>query len=385
MLLAGFGGPEGPDDVMPFLRNVTRGRGVPDERLAAVAEHYLALGGVSPINAQNRELREHLQAELRSRGIDLPVLWGNRNWAPYLADALRDAHDAGLRTLLGVATSAYSSYSSCRQYREDFGAALAGTGLVGRLRIDKLRPYCDHPGFLGPFAEGLSAALRRAAADGLRPDQMRVLFTTHSIPVSMADASGTADDGRLYVEQHLAACAEVMRRALDAHAAGSAAAGRPEWMLVYQSRSGPPEIPWLEPDIGDVITDLAATGIRGVVVVPIGFVSDHMEVIWDLDTEAAQIASEHGIWFRRVATPGVHRDFVSGLADLVVERLDRRAERIGSSTALPPRPDTCPPDCCRGRQRRPTTAGADSAADWRDTGIEPGLLAASGIAGTVPA
>lgn len=379
VLLAGFGGPEGPDDVMPFLRNVTRGRGVPERRLAAVAEHYLALGGVSPINAQNRALREHLAVALRSRGVDLPVLWGNRNWSPYLSDALREADGAGLHALLGVATSAYSSYSSCRQYREDFATALTGTGLLGTLRIDKLRPYYDHPGFLGPFADGLTDALRAAAGGGLRPVDVRVVFTTHSIPLSMADASGTTDDRRLYVGQHLAACAEVARMAGLADGVG------PGWQLAYQSRSGPPEIPWLEPDVGDVIADLAATGTRGVIVVPIGFVSDHVEVIWDLDTEAAAAAAEHGLWFHRVPTPGVHPDFVAGVADLIVERLTDNPDRIASATRLPARPDSCPADCCRGRLRRPTTAGDDSAADWHDTGVDPRLLAASGIAGTVSA
>jgi ferrochelatase len=384
VLLAGFGGPEGPDDVMPFLRNVTRGRGVPDERLAEVAEHYLALGGVSPINGQNRALREHLAAALRSRGVDLPVLWGNRNWSPYLADALREADGAGRRALLAVATSAYSSYSSCRQYREDFAAALVDTGLLGTLRIDKLRPYYDHPGFLRPFAEGLAAALSAATADGLRPDLVHVVFTTHSIPLAMADASGTGEDGRLYVRQHLAACVEVARLAGLADDGENAGAG-PAWQLAYQSRSGSPQIPWLEPDIGDVIVDLAAAGARGVIVVPIGFISDHVEVIWDLDTEAAAVAAEHGLWFRRVATPGVHPEFVGALADLVVERLAGAADRVASTTSLPARPDCCPAGCCRPRTIRPTTGGADSAADWADTGTAPAQLVASGIAGVGPA
>jgi ferrochelatase len=387
VLLAGFGGPEGPDDVLPFLRNVTRGRGVPEERLAEVAQHYLTLGGVSPINAQNRALRGALEAELLRRGVQVPVLWGNRNWAPYLPDAVTDAHARGLRSLLGVATSAYSSYSSCRQYREDFGRALLQTGLLGAMRIDKLRPYFDQPGFLGPFADGIVEAIHVAAGRGLAVSDLQVIFTTHSIPLSMAEASGTPGEGRLYVEQHLAGCAAVdalVRARVDA---------APAWRLAYQSRSGPPEIPWLEPDINQVIDALAADGKRGVIVIPIGFVSDHVEVIWDLDTEAASTAAARGLWFHRVPTPGAHPEFVSGLAELIIERLRNgpessdqpaaRTDRIGSATALPARPDMCPPECCVPRTRRPTTAGADSARDWADIDVDPAVLAASGIAGMV--
>jgi ferrochelatase len=387
VLLAGFGGPEGPDDVLPFLRNVTRGRGVPEERLAEVAEHYLALGGVSPINAQNRALREALEAELRRSGLDVPVLWGNRNWAPYLADTVTDAHAQGLRSLLGVATSAYSSYSSCRQYREDFGRALLETGLLGVMRIDKLRPYYDLAGFLGPFADGVAAAVDAAAGRGIAVSDIEVVFTTHSIPLSMAEASGASGEGRLYVEQHLAGCT-----AVDAMVRARLGVA-PDWQLAYQSRSGPPEIPWLEPDVNDVIADLAARGKRGVVVVPIGFVSDHVEVIWDLDTEAARTAADNGLWFHRVPTPGTHPDFVAGLAELILERLGigpgssdaapDRTHRIGSTTALPARPDLCPPGCCVPRTRRPTTAGADSVTDWADTNVDPAALAASGIGGMV--
>lgn len=396
VLLAGFGGPEGPDDVMPFLRNVTRGRGVPDERLAEVAEHYLALGGMSPINAHNRALRSALAAELGRRGVTLPVLWGNRNWAPYLGDVVADAHGAGQRRLLAVATSAYSSYSSCRQYREDFAAALISTGLVGEVAIDKVRPYYDLPGFLQPFADGVRDALRQAHVAGYGPSDLEVVFTTHSIPIAMADSSGaplaaTSDRGgfagfagaagdRLYVAQHLAACAEVMRRA---DGAADDAAGSPAWRLAYQSRSGAAHIPWLEPDIGDVLAEMAAAGRRGVVVVPIGFVSDHVEVIWDLDTEAAQIAAAHGLWFRRVATPGADPRFVAGLVDLIMARLGG-GDPVPSSTALPARPDVCPPGCCRGRVAKPTTAGADSAADWGEVDIDPALLAASGIGAALP-
>lgn len=374
VLLASFGGPNGPDDVMPFLRNVTRGRGVPDDRLAEVAEHYLALGGASPINAQNTALKNALAQELSRRGWDIPVLWGNRNWEPYLADTVAAAEAAGLRRLLAVATSAYSSYSSCRQYREDFAAALIDSHTVGRVQIDKVRPYYDLDGFLAAFADGVASEWKAALRKGFRPDEIEVVCTTHSIPAAMADASGTDDDGRLYVRQHEAACAEVVRRA------GAAVGAVPSWQLAYQSRSGAPHIPWLEPDINDVIADLAARGRRAVIVVPIGFVSDHVEVIWDLDTEAAKTAEAHGLWFARVPTPGVDPRFVAGLADLIEARVaGARTHAAAPSTSVPSRPDTCPPGCCRSRTIRPTTAGADSAADWQDAGVDRRALAASGI------
>lgn len=384
VLLAGFGGPDGPDDVMPFLRNVTAGRGVPDERLAEVAQHYLALGGVSPINAQNRALRTALAAGLGGRGVDLPVLWGNRNWQPFLADTIREAGAQGHRRILGVATSAYSSYSSCRQYREDFARALLDSGMLGRVVIDKVRPYYDTPGFLGPFVDGVAEALGMAAAQGLSSDDLTVVFTTHSIPMVMADRSGTAGDGMLYAAQHLAACTAVAQ-------AVSARTGREfAWQLAYQSRSGPPTVPWLEPDINEVLRELTAAGRRGAIVVPIGFVSDHVEVIWDLDTEAAQTAAESGIWFHRVPTPGTDSRFVAGLADLIVERLEPGGARTPSATSLAARPDACPAGCCRGATLRPTTAGVDSADDWAAAGsvagapgLDPVALAGSGLAPAV--
>ena len=215
VLLAGFGGPESADEVMPFLRTVTRGRGVPDERLVEVSHHYQALGGASPINEQNRALRAALEAELEARGVVIPVLWGNRNSAPWMADVVAAAGTAGYTRLLGLATSAYSSYSSCRQYREDFGSALASTGLVGRVQIDKVRPYFDQPGFLEPFADGTRAAVTMAVAGGVPVEEIEVVFTTHSVPSSMADTSGSATlgdhgPGGAYVAQHRAACGWVM-------------------------------------------------------------------------------------------------------------------------------------------------------------------------------
>ncbi len=382
VLLAGFGGPEGPDDVMPFLRNVTRGRGIPEERLVEVSQHYQALGGRSPINEQNRLLRTTLQAELERRGVTVPVLWGNRNWAPYLADVVTAAHRDGQVRLLGLATSAYSSYSSCRQYREDFGMALADTGLVGSVRIDKVRPYFDRPGFRLPFAEGTVTAVRDAIDAGIDITDLEVVFTTHSVPLTMADTSGSAelDDhrpGGAYVTQHLAVAHAVMDHLR------SELGESPTWQLAYQSRSGPPSMPWLDPDINDVIDDLAAAGRRSVVVVPIGFVSDHVEVVWDLDNEAADTAAQRGLHFARVRTPGVDPRFVSDLADLITERLGLGPAVDDVLPGAVRRPDFCASRCCaNSRTTRPTTAAVDSAADWRGLDVDTALLVASGIRGT---
>lgn len=404
VLLAGFGGPEGQDDVIPFLRNVTAGRGVPDARLEEVAGHYRALGGVSPINEQNRLLQQRLQQALLDMGISLPVLWGNRNWSPYLTDVVRQADAAGQRRLLAVATSAYSSYSSCRQYREDFGAALRDADALGRVRIDKVAPYFDQPGFLDPFVDGTLAAIRSALAGRLEPDELRVLFSTHSIPTAMADSSGSperGDDSRpggAYVAQHLSVADYVMtevRRLLaesgvevavsgpqdaapDGADAAAAVAPALRWELVYQSRSGAPSTPWLEPDINEVMADLPAQGVTGVVVVPIGFVSDHVEVIWDLDNEAADTAADLGLAYWRVATPGTDERFVTALAESVARRLGRCLPRQRVLTAEP-RPDFCAAGCCVNlRAAKPTTAAVDSAADWPD-GTDPALLAGSGL------
>ncbi len=384
VLLAGFGGPEGPDDVMPFLRNVTRGRGIPDERLIEVSHHYQALGGSSPINEQNRRLRAALEAELTARGVDVPVLWGNRNWTPFLADVITEAASAGQLRLLGLATSAYSSYSSCRQYREDFGLALGSTGLVGTVRIDKVRPYYDQAGFIAPFVDGTAAALQEALAAGLATTDVEIVFTTHSIPSGMAATSGSAtlgdhDFNGAYVDQHLAVCQSVIGQVA---ASAPEPAGAISWQLAYQSRSGPPSMPWLDPDINDVIRDLAEAGRKGVIVVPVGFVSDHVEVVWDLDNEALETAGECGLWFRRVATPGTDARFVSALVDLLVERLqsDVVAPQRISPTGLPPRPNFCAVGCCSNQRGvKPTTAGQDSALDWQGTDVDPALLVASGI------
>jgi len=357
ILLASFGGPEGQDDVIPFLRNVTRGRGIPDERLEEVAHHYRAFGGVSPINDQNRELKAALEAELDRRGIDLPVIWGNRNWDPYLREALREAADAGHRRLIAIATSAYSSYSSCRQYREDFAIALAETGLEGDVQIDKVRQFFDHPGFVQPFIEGVRDGLAQveSAVPGIDlTTETRILYATHSIPDADALRSGPDfrgfGEGGAYAAQHLAV-AEVV----------NAESGRDvPWELVYQSRSGPPSQPWLEPDINDRIDELAAEGVKAVVIVPLGFVSDHMEVKWDLDTEAMETAEEHGMFAVRVPTPGTHAAYVSGLVDLVLERRDGvPVEQRPAVTALGPWYDVCRPGCCENVRLgfKPAVAG----------------------------
>lgn len=383
ILLASFGGPEGQEDVLPFLRNVTAGRGIPDERLEEVAVHYRENGGISPINEQNRMLKTALEEELAARGIDLPVFWGNRNWAPYLNDALTAAHEAGATKLIAIATSAYASYSSCRQYREDFADALEDTGLQGVVEIDKVRPFFDHPGFVDPFVDGLVAAL-----DSLRDEDaelgladIEVLFTTHSVPTADATLSGPAEetvagiapqlarehstDGA-YADQHFAVSEAIVARAMDRlrGRCGVGMAGddvaRFHWQLVYQSRSGPAHQPWLEPDINDVIAELPAAGRRAVVVVPIGFISDHMEVKWDLDTEAVETATEAGLRIRRTPTPGIHPSFVSALVDLVVERRDGIArDQRPACTPLGPWFDVCRAGCCapsRG-ELRPAIAG----------------------------
>ncbi|MEV8252531.1 ferrochelatase [Rhodoglobus sp. NPDC076762] len=347
ILLASFGGPEGQDDVIPFLRNVTRGRGIPEERLEEVAHHYRAFGGVSPINDQNRELKAALEAELARRGIDLPVLWGNRNWNPYLSDALTEANERGYKKLIAVGTSAYSSYSSCRQYREDYAIALEQTGLEGTIQIDKVRQFFDHPGFVQPFIDGVRDGLAKVAARGIAPEKTHVLFATHSIPSTDAAKSGPESrgfgEGGAYAAQHLAVSEVVMA----AQAVDSPEAPQPAHSLVYQSRSGPPSMPWLEPDINDAIDALAADGIEAVVIVPVGFISDHMEVKWDLDTEALETAGGHNMFAVRVPTPGVHPAFVTGLVDLVLERRDGVpvADRP-ALTKLGPWYDVCRPGCC---------------------------------------
>jgi ferrochelatase len=352
ILLAGFGGPEGQDDVIPFLRNVTRGRGIPEERLEEVAHHYRHFGGVSPINEHNRELKAALEAELARREIDLPVLWGNRNWDPYLPNVVQEAADRGFTKLIAIATSAYSSYSSCRQYREDFAMALDETGLRGTVQIDKVRQFFDHPGFVQPFIDGGRDALSKARdeIEGLDlSTEVQVLFSTHSIPSSDAARSGPEsrgfDDEGAYAAQHRAVAQVVMAAAESALELGSDTTV--PWQLVFQSRSGPPSMPWLEPDINDAIHDLRGGPTKAVVIVPLGFVSDHMEVMWDLDNEALESCEEEGFWAVRTPTPGIDPTYVTGLVDLVLERRDGvPGEDRPHLTELGPWYDVCRPGCC---------------------------------------
>lgn len=286
LLLLSFGGPERPEDVMPFLENVTRGRGVPRERLDTVAEHYLHFGGVSPINALNRDIIEAVETELAAAGVDLPVYFGNRNWHPLVEDTVARMAADGVGSALVFPTSAWGGYSGCLQYHEDIARARAAFG-DGAPELVKLRQYFDHPLLIEAFADAIRAAQERLPAD--QRAGARLVFTAHSIPVSADAAAGPpADGGRLYSRQ----VAEAARLC-------AAATGFTDYDVVWQSRSGPPQVPWLEPDIIDHLDDLAAKDVEAVVVCPVGFVSDHLEVIWDLDNEAAQKAAELGIGFAR--------------------------------------------------------------------------------------
>ena len=344
ILLTSFGGPEGPDEVAPFLERVTAGRGVPRERLKEVEDHYLACGGVSPINAQNRALQVEMRKSFAARGIDLPIYLGNRNSPPYYADVLKEMYKMGHRKVLALFTSAYSSYSGCRQYRENLASALIETELTGKIEIHKIRPYFDHPGFIEPFADGLVGALKKIKAQGIGIAATQILFTTHSIPNSMAQTSGPPTHhgevfAGVYIAQHESTATLVI-------AAATKILGNelPSWELVYQSRSGRPTVPWLEPDIGDAIRSAASAGSKAVIVIPIGFISDHMEVIWDLDTEAKEIADECGLVFHRVSTPGVASQFIEGISDLVEECI--KAAEDKSLAKLGSRPDFCAVGCC---------------------------------------
>jgi len=345
ILLTSFGGPEGVQEVMPFLERVTAGRGIPRERLEEVSQHYFALGGVSPINAQNREFRDALQNELATRGHSLTVYLGNRNSHPFIADTLLTINEARCHNVLAFVTSAYSSFSGCRQYRNDLACALTDTQLQDIITIDKVRPYFDHPGFITPFADGLAEAIIQFREQGLTVSQITILFSTHSIPISMSTSSGQPESephhipGGAYIAQHLAACQSVIRQIKE-----KIATPIPDWSLVYQSRSGAPTTPWLEPDLSDAIRAAAGSGSKAVIIVPIGFVSDHMEVIWDLDNQAAQICNELNLAFHRVPTPASNPLFVRGIADLLEESLNGNAPKALSP--LGPWPRECPEGCC---------------------------------------
>ncbi|MFF1558739.1 ferrochelatase [Streptomyces sp. NPDC058279] len=361
LLLLSFGGPEGPDDVVPFLENVTRGRGIPRERLKEVGQHYFGFGGVSPINAQNRELLDALRKDFAEHGLDLPVYWGNRNWAPYLTDVLREMAADGRRRIAVLATSAYASYSGCRQYRENLAdalATLAEEGVAELPKVDKLRHYFNHPGFVRPMVDGVLASLAALPQD-VRAGA-HLAFTTHSIPTAAADTSGPVEehgDGGAYVRQHLDVAA------LIADAVRAETGTELPWELVYQSRSGAPHIPWLEPDICDHLEALHVAGAPAVVMVPIGFVSDHMEVLYDLDTEATAKAAELGLPVARSATVGADPRFAAAVRDLVLERAAaERGEAVERCAlgALGAGHDLCPVGCCPARASRPAAAGVDS-------------------------
>ncbi|MEV7774120.1 ferrochelatase [Kitasatospora sp. NPDC086791] len=361
LLLLSFGGPEAPEEVVPFLENVTRGRGIPKERLKEVGKHYFLFGGVSPINEQNRELLAALRKDFAEHGLDLPVYWGNRNWAPYLVDTLRELAGDGHRRIAVLATSAYAGYSGCRQYRENLADALATLAAEGlpALTVDKLRHFYNHPGFIEPMVDATLAALAELP-EAVRTGA-RLAFTTHSIPDTMAETSGAPDDpargrpGGAYVAQHL----DVARLIAAAVAERTGVADRP-WELVFQSRSGAPHTPWLEPDICDHLAARHAEGAPAVVMVPIGFVSDHMEVKYDLDTEAVAKAAELGLPVARAATVGADPRFTAAVRELVLERAaTERGERVTRCAlgTLGPSHDVCAVACCPNpRAPRPAVA-----------------------------
>jgi ferrochelatase len=334
VILVSFGGPEQADEVVPFLENVTRGRGIPRERLAQVGEHYFAFGGRSPINDQCRALVSALRQRLRAGGCGLPVYWGNRNWHPFLADEFARIQADGHHRVLALTTSAYPSYSSCRQYRENLHDANAGLGL----QVDRVRQYATHPGFVAACVDAVEAALERLGADAA---EARLVYVTHSIPTAMADTAGPG--GGEYVGWHEAVAAEISAQVGERR---RAAYGHD---LAYCSRSGPASQPWLEPDISALLRRLTAEGVRAVVLVPIGFVSDHMEVVYDLDTEAADTAAGLGLRLVRAATAGVHPAFVAALVDVLSERA-RAARAEPYDPAVIPGGAVgrleCPPGCC---------------------------------------
>lgn len=337
LVFLSFGGPEQPDDVRPFLENVTRGRGVPPERLDEVVDHYLHFGGVSPLNRLNLDMIAAVQAELRTRGRDLPIYFGNRNWKPYLADALRELRDDGYTRALVFATSAWGGYSGCRQYHEDVARALTEVG-DDRLLLRKLPQFWDQPGFTAAAAEGV----RRAWAELGEGAPARLVFTAHSIPDAADRTAGPPDgEGHLYSRQVTGAAANV-----------AAELGVADYDVVWQSRSGPPQVPWLEPDVCDHLEALAERGVGRVVVCPIGFISDHLEVIWDLDSEAREVAEKLNMAYARAGTVGTDPAFIAMIADLI----ERYADGGGDTDALGcgDNGTLCRPGCCElpARPRR---------------------------------
>jgi ferrochelatase len=322
LLVLSFGGPEGPAEVLPFLENVTRGRGIPQDRLEAVAQHYLHFGGVSPMNGLNRTLIAEVEAELAKQHLRLPVYFGNRNWHPMVEDTLAKMHSAGVRNALVFATSAWAGYSGCRQYQEDIARARAAVG-AGAPNLVKLRQFFDHPLFIGAVADAITAAFGQLPAE--QRAGARLVFTAHSVPDAADIAAGPPEEGgRRYSKQ----VAEAARLAAEL-------AGVAEHDLVWQSRSGPPQVPWLEPDIVDHVRALHTQGTQAVVVCPVGFVSDHLEVVWDLDAEAKDTAEELGMRFVRAATAGAGPRFAELVVELVREHTDgvppRRLSDVGAA------------------------------------------------------
>lgn len=337
LLIVGFGGPETREDVLPFLENVTRGRNVPRERLLEVAGHYDHFGGVSPINSQVRDLIAALRPELERQGVALPIYWGNRNWRPFLVDATRAMAVDGVNAALAVVLSAYSSYSSCRQYREDIERAREAVGPTAP-RVDKVRVFYNHPGFVAANADRVRNALDALPED--RRGAAHLAFTAHSIPASMA--------ANCRYEAQLAETCRLVAEALGV--------GPDRWRLVYQSRSGRPTDPWLEPDILDHLGDLHGRGVREVVVHPVGFLSDHVEVLFDLDEEARRKGEQLGMTVLRSSTVGTHPRFVGMLSALIQERLTGATDRpsVGRFEA---NPDACPVDCCLPPPRPAPSSG----------------------------
>jgi protoporphyrin/coproporphyrin ferrochelatase len=352
LLVVSFGGPEGPEDVMAFLENVTSGRAISTDRLTEVAMRYLRFGGRSPINDQNRALVAALEHELDRMCVSLPVYWGNRNWHPYLAEELASMRDNGVRRAAVFVTSAFSSYSGCRQYREDLAAAAAAVGRRAP-KLDRLRQCFDHPGFVRANADAVAGALGDLPVDVAQ--HARLVFVTHSIPIAMAETAGP--DGGAYVAQHLAVAAGVTA---DVE---SRTGMRYGYDLAYCSRTGPPQVPWLEPDVNDHLKTIA-TDVAGVVLAPIGFVSDHMEVAFDLDTEALGTAREMGLPVARAGTAGTHPAFVAAICDLLVERaaLERGETVVRASIGAPgPSHEVCPVGCCPNPVGpRPALCGASA-------------------------
>lgn len=336
LLVLSFGGPEKPEDVRPFLENVTRGRGVPPERLDAVVEHYMHFGGVSPINQLNRELIERVRGELAEVGMDLPVYFGNRNWHPLVEDTVATMRDDGIRNAAVFATSAWGGFSGCRQYHEDIVRARTAVG-DDAPALTKLRQYYDHPLVIGAFADGVRAA-RGELPEAVR-DNARLVFTAHSVPIAADRNAGPPElGGNLYSRQ----VAEAARLV-------ATAAGVDDFDLVWQSRSGPPQVPWLDPDICDHLDALSTKGVQAVIVCPVGFVSDHLEVVWDLDTEAKEKAAELGMDFVRAATPGRDQRFAQLVPTLIAERLSGdQPVRLGVEPLLGSTTNgaSCAVNCC---------------------------------------